>query len=287
MAQNRYVSTNTPSGTTASTKVGASPEPRIVTLQGSRSSLSQVGGVGRIQVTPHGDQRILNQQTMKPFEKPIPRKPNMLESVGGFFGDIGKGAYREVEAYHPGYFTGELEDRRTIQQKPIVEAGMDVLFGDMNQDVFFGELDRRWKHNPGRLIGEAGMYAIATPIRGPMIGVRVAGKILPKLGKTGMKAKKLLPGPAKKTFTKTRIKRKGKKLKIVREKNVERKGASSYGYTDYSSKLLGRVKPNPNVGRRAKKYTQADTAALWRAGEILGPQLPPGGKLGIKRRMRI
>ena len=278
MAQNRYKRPTT--GSNTSTKVGVAPEPPRG-VQGSRVSLSQVGGIGTVRVQPHGDQRIINNQPV------IERKPTALDSVGGFFADIGKGAYREVEAYHPGYFTGDLEDRRTIQQKPIVEAGMDVLFGDMNQDVFFGELDRRWRENPGRLVGEAGMYAIATPIRGPMIGVRVAGKILPKLGKTGMKAKKLLPGPAKKTFTKTRIKRNGKKLKIVREKDVERKGASSYGYTDYTSKLLGRVKPNPNVGRRAKKYTRADTDALWRAGEMIGPQLPPGGKLGIKRRMRI
>lgn len=272
MAQNRYKTQ--PSGTTASTNVGASPEPRIVKLQGSRSNLSQVGGIGTIKVVPHGDQRILNQRTMKPLEKPIPRQPTMLESVGGFFADIGKGAYREVEAYHPGYFTGELEDRRTIQQKPIVEAGMDVLFGDMNQDVFFGELDRRWRENPGRLVGEAGMYAIATPIRGPMIGVRVAGKVLPKLGAKGAKAKKLLPGPSKKTYKKITINRKAKGLKNkIKMKKATRKHESSYGYKDYNKIGMGLIAPQGQAKRRTASYTRADRQVL--------------KKYGIKRGMRI
>ena len=98
MAQNRYKRPTT--GSNTSTKVGVAPEPPRV-VQGSRVSLSQVGGIGTVRVQPHGDQRIINNQPV------IERKPTALDSVGGFCADIGKGAYREVEAYHPGYFTGD------------------------------------------------------------------------------------------------------------------------------------------------------------------------------------
>jgi len=117
-------------------------------------------------------------------EKVNKPKPNIIT-------DIATGASREITEYWDDPFLNEnLRPDQQVRQSSLLGVGLEQhLFQNKKAD-FLEEVSHRIENRPGLLIGEAAMWGITLPIRGPSIAGRVLTKTLLKGGAKGAKVAK-------------------------------------------------------------------------------------------------